>query len=119
MKTSMLIVLSFLAAFAFAPANANAQGTYSANLISPRLGEVLHPGQYFRIEWTAKLPNWNGMCETELWLSLDGGSAFKPPVITPVVVPSPKGHYEWIVPKTPKNAGALKISLRLRIPLLP
>jgi hypothetical protein len=47
MKTIGVVVILFLAAFAFAPANLNAQGTYFARLISPTVGAVLHPGQKF------------------------------------------------------------------------
>jgi hypothetical protein len=111
MKTRVFIVILFLVAFAFAPAKLNAQGTYSAKLISPRLGQVLNQGQRFRIEWMARLPDMENLflCEMELWLSLDGGRTFNPPVITPVVVPSTRGHYDWTVPNTPTNAAVIDI----------
>jgi hypothetical protein len=111
MKTRVFIVILFLVAFAFAPANVNAQGTYAAKLISPRLGQVLYHGQQVRIEWMARLPDMKNLhaCEMELWLSLDGGRTFNPPVITPVVVPNTRGYYDWTVPNTPTNAAVIDI----------
>lgn len=119
MKARVFLVILFLLAFAFAPAKVNAQGTYSAKLISPKLGQVLHHGQRFRIEWTAKLPGMDGVCEMELWLSLDGGSTFTPPVITPVVVPNTRGYYDWTVPNTPTNAAVIDIRFGCEAPYYP
>ncbi len=119
MKTRAFIVILFLLAFSFAPANVNAQDTYSAKLISPRLGQVLHHGQQFRIEWTAKLPGMDGLCEMELWLSLDGGRTFNPPIITPVVVPNTRGYYDWTVPNTPTNAAVIDIRFGCEAPYYP
>lgn len=119
MKARVFLVILFLLAFAFAPAKVNAQGTYSAKLISPKLGQVLHHGQRFRIEWTAKLPGMDGVCEMELWLSLDGGRTFTPPVITPVVVPNTRGYYDWTVPNTPTNAAVIDIRFGCEAPYYP
>jgi hypothetical protein len=69
---------------------------------------VLYHGQRFRIQWMAQLPDWNGICETELWLSLDGGRTFNPPVITPVVVPN-----------TPTNAAVIDIRFGCEVPYYP
>ncbi len=40
-------------------AAASGSGAYSAQLISPTAGQVLHPGQQVMIQWTAHLPNIN------------------------------------------------------------
>lgn len=119
MKTRVFLVSLFLVAFAFTPVNMNAQDTYSAKLISPKLGQVLYHGQRFKIEWTARLPDWNGVCEMELWLSLDGGRTFNPPVITPVVVPNNRGYYIWTVPDTPTNAAVIDIRFGCELPYYP
>ena len=82
MKTPGLIITMLLMAFAFAPAKLSAQSNqkqnYSAKLISPRLGQVLYPGQQVRVEWTAAFPDMRNLhaCEMEIWLSLDGGRTF-------------------------------------------
>ena len=104
MKTRVFIVLLFLAAFAFGAANVNAQGTYSAKLISPRLGQVLHQGQQFRIEWKATFPNihLNGS-EMEIWLSLDGGRTY---TMRPSMDPNTTYFYST-VPSTPTNSAVL------------
>jgi hypothetical protein len=59
----------------------------------------------------ARLPDMKNLhaCEMELWLSLDGGRTFNPPVITPVVVPNTRGYYDWTVPNTPTNAAVIDI----------
>ena len=81
MKTPGLIVTLFLVTFAFAPAKLNAQSSqkqgYSAKLISPRLGQVLRPGQQVRVEWDAALPDMRNLhaCEMEIWLSLEQARA--------------------------------------------
>jgi len=50
-------------------AAASGSGAYSAQLISPTAGVVLHPGQQVMIQWTAHLPNVNLTgCEMEVWL---------------------------------------------------
>jgi hypothetical protein len=59
------------------------------------------------------------MCEMELYLSLDGGQTFNPPVITPVVVPGTKGHYDWTVPNTPTNAAVIDIRFGCEVPYYP
>ena len=59
MKTRGLLVTMFAVALSFAPQlvnNSSAAGTYSAQLISPRAGQVLHPGQKIRVEWRSVLP---------------------------------------------------------------
>ncbi|PYK56483.1 MAG: hypothetical protein DMF20_01220 [Verrucomicrobia bacterium] len=112
MKTPGLIVTLLLATFAFAPAKLNAQSSqkqgYSAKLISPRLGQVLRPGQQVRVEWDAALPDMRNLhaCEMEIWLSLDGGRTFST-CIAPVGTNI--RYYNWTVPNTPTNAAVLDI----------
>ena len=87
---------------------AAASGGYSAQLISPRLGQVLYPGQQVKIQWEASLPKTHAAgCEMEIFLSLDGGRTF-PICIAPVIAPKIKS-YDWIVPNTPTNAAVLDI----------
>ena len=80
MNTRGLLAAIFAMALGAAPqvvSNASAGGTYSATLISPRVGQVLYPGQQIRVEWKSALPNINlGACEMEVWLSVDGGRTF-------------------------------------------
>jgi hypothetical protein len=108
----VVIVTALLVAFAFAPANLTAQSSqkqsYSAKLISPRLGQVLYPGQQVRIEWTDAFPDMKNLhaCEMEIWLSLDGGRRFSM-CITPVSVNT--RYFDWTVPNSPTNAAVLDI----------
>ena len=80
MNTRGLLVTIFAMALSAAPqlvSTASAGGTYSATLISPRVGQVLYPGQNIRVEWKSVLPNIDlAGCEMEVWLSLDGGRTF-------------------------------------------
>jgi hypothetical protein len=87
---------------------ASAGGTYSARLISPTVGQVLHPGQQIRVEWKTVLPNiYMGNCETEVWLSVDGGRTFTM-WISPWL--SPKATYfDWTVPNMPTNAAVMEV----------
>jgi hypothetical protein len=116
MKTHKSLSTLLVVAFALAPqllntspgALAASGGTYSAKLISPRLGQVLYPGQQVTVEWTATFPDMKNLhaCEMELWLSLDGGRTFS----TCITPPSPDTrHYDWIVPNMPTNAAVLDI----------
>ena len=112
MKTHGLVVIMFAVAFSFAAQFANtssaASGTYSAQLISPRAGQVLYPGQKVKVEWTSVLPNIDlTACEMEIFLSLDGGRTF-PMVITPLLDPRTRFFY-WSVPNTPTTAAVLDI----------
>ena len=77
MKTRGFVSIMVAVAFAFATAKANAQGTYAAKQISPVAGQGLYAGQKIMIEWKHRLPNIPmAGCESEAWLSLDGGSTF-------------------------------------------
>jgi hypothetical protein len=113
MKTQRLIMILFALTFAFAPQSFRTASAergrfhYSAELISPRAGEVLVPGQVVRVEWTSVLPNIDlNWCETEIRLSLDGGTTFtwitgeRDPRVT---------HFDWTVPNTPTNTAVLDI----------
>jgi hypothetical protein len=112
MNTRGLLAIVFAVALSTAPqlvTTASAGGTYSATLISPRVGQVLYPGQHFRVEWKSVLPNLNGLygCEMEVWLSVDGGRTFTM-WISPWLNPKAK-FFDWTVPNTPTNAAVLEI----------
>jgi hypothetical protein len=116
MRTHKLLSTLLVAAFALAPQLLNtsrgifaASGeTYSAKLISPRLGQVVYPGERVRIEWTATLPKTNAHgCEMELVLSLDGGGTFSTWIT--MELPPNTTHFDWTVPNTPTNAAVLDI----------
>jgi hypothetical protein len=87
-------------------AAASGSGAYSAQLISPTAGQVLHPGQQVMVEWKHVLPNIPlAGCESEAWLSLDGGSTFMwITFLTPTST-----SFLWTVPNTPTNAAVLDI----------
>ena len=108
MKTRGIIsVTLFLVALGLLT-EAVAETGYSARLISPRAGQVLYPGQKVKVEWEATLPHTQGVgCETELVLSLDGGTTFNT-WITPPLDPKARYFY-WTVPNTPTNAAMLDI----------
>jgi len=111
MKIRGLIVMFLAVALIFAPQfvnTSNAAGTYSARLISPTAGQVLHPGQNVKVQWTSVLPHMdlNG-CEAEVWLSLDGGRSFTM-CITPILDPKAQFFY-WTVPNVTTNAAVLDI----------
>jgi len=107
-------VVAFLAlALSVAPQFVNTSsaqtGTYSAKLISPALGQVLHPGQTVRVAWKSRLPNINlGACEEEVWLSLDGGRTFTA-WISPWMNPAGPKFFDWTVPNWPTQAAVMDI----------
>ena len=111
MKTKKFIIALFALTFAFAPqllrtASAGPK-RYSAKLISPKTGEVLVPGQVFRVEWTPVFPRIDlNLCETEIRLSLDGGTTYT--WVTGERDPREK-HFDWTVPNTPTNTAVLDI----------
>ena len=111
---SGFVVTLFLLAFAFTPSRMMGlpppPPSYFPTLISPTAGQVLHPGQTFRVEWQNSIPNKGGYpsyCEIELWLSLDGGWtwAFQ---ITPSMDPNAT-FFNWAVPNTPTNSALLDV----------
>lgn len=111
MNTRWLLATIFAVALSAAPqlvSTASAGGTYSATLISPRVGQVLYPGQHIRVEWRSTLPNINlGACEMEVWLSVDGGRTF-PMWISPWLNGKAQS-FDWIVPNTFTNAAVMDI----------
>ena len=111
MNTRGLLVTIFAVALSVAPqlsSTSTAGGTYSATLISPRMGQVLHPGQKIRVEWRSALPNINlGACEMEVWLSVDGGATFTM-WISPWLDPKAQS-FDWTVPNTPTNAAVMDV----------
>ena len=123
MKTQRFIIALFALTFAFAPQSfrtASAEPKeppmkgpkYRAELISPRAGQVLVPGQVVRIEWKSVLPNMDlSWCETEIRLSLDGGKSF-PLILTPIHLDPNASRilsFEWTVGNTPTAAAVLDI----------
>lgn len=111
MKIRGFIIIVLAVALIFAPQFVNtsdAAGTYSARLISPRGGQVLHPGQNVKVQWTSVLPHIDLTgCEMEVWLSLDGGRTFTM-CITPILDPKAQFFY-WTVPNIPTNAAVMDI----------
>jgi len=112
MKTRLLIVIVFTFAFALAAQFVNtstAAPSYSAQLLSPTAGQVLTPGQVFRVEWKSVIPKIDFMdsCEMEVRLSLDGGSNFIYR-ISPYL--TAKAHsFLWTVPNLPTNTAVMDI----------
>ena len=107
MKIRGLVLIMVAVAFAFAPAKLNAQDNYAAKLISPVAGQVLYAGQKIMIEWQHRLPDIPlAGCESEAWLSLDGGSTF-PVWITWLGASSTS--FLWTVPNMPTNAAVIDI----------
>ena len=111
MKIRGLIVIVLAVALSFAPQFINtssAANGYSAQLISPTAGQVLHPGEKVRVEWRSFLPPINlGACEMEVWLSLDGGRTFTRE-ISPWLDPKAQYFY-WIVPNTPTKQAVMDV----------
>ena len=80
---------------------------YSAQLLSPVTGQVLYAGQKIMVEWKHTLPNIPlPGCESEVWLSLDGGRTF--PMWITFLDPR-STSFLWTVPNTPTNAAVLDI----------
>ena len=116
MKIRGLLLIMVAAAFAFAPAKLNAQGNYRVRLISPVAGQVLYPGQRIMIDWQHRLPNIPvGACESEAWLSLDGGITF---MWIAFLAPT-STSFLWTVPNTPTNSAVLDIRFGCEIPYYP
>jgi hypothetical protein len=107
MKTYGFILMIVVVAFAFAPAKSNAQGNYAVRLISPVAGQVLYPGQTIMVEWRHRVPDIPmAGCESEAWLSLDGGVTFP----TWITFLDPRStSFLWTVPNTPTNSAVLDI----------
>jgi hypothetical protein len=102
----------FAVALSFAPQFVNtssAASVYSAQLLSPTAGQVVHPGQIVKVQWKSVLPTIRYMdtCEMEVFLSLDGGRTFNM-IISPWLDPKAQYFY-WIVPNTPTNQAVLDI----------
>jgi hypothetical protein len=111
-KTQRLILTLLALTFALAPqsprtAFAERKKQYSAQLISPKPGEVLRAGQVVRVQWTAVFPDVDlTMCETEVLLSIDGGTTFT--FITSQRDPRVQ-YFDWTVPKTPTRTAVMDI----------
>jgi len=107
MKIRGLVLIMVAVAFAFAPAKLNAQGNYAVKLTSPVAGQVLYAGQRIMVEWQHRVPDIPlAGCESEAWLSLDGGSTF--PMWLTFLDPR-STFFLWTVPNTPTNSAVLDI----------
>ena len=107
MKIRGLMLIMVAMACAFAPAKSNAQGHYAVKLTSPVAGQVLYGGQQIMVEWKHRLPNIPlAGCESEAWLSLDGGSTFT--VWLTFLAPG-STSFLWTVPNTPTTSAVLDI----------
>ena len=90
MNTRVLLATIFAVALSAAPqlvSTASAGGTYSATLISPRVGQVLYPGQQIMVEWRSTLPNMNlGACERKFgcrWMAAGHFPSWISPYLNP------------------------------------
>jgi hypothetical protein len=80
---------------------------YSVQLISPVAGQVLYAGQQIMVQWKHTLPNIPlPGCESEAWLSLNGGSTF---TVWLTWLDPRNTSFLWTVPNTPTNAAVLDI----------
>jgi hypothetical protein len=101
---AIMVLCALQLTISTAPAASN---KYSAQLISPVAGQVLYAGQRIMVEWKHTLPNIPlPGCESEAWLSLDGGSTFT--VWITWLAPR-STSFLWTVPNTPTNAAVLDI----------
>ena len=83
-------------------------GKYWAQLLTPTAGQVLYPGQIIKVEWRSWLPPVDlHECETEIWMSLDGGITYTI-LLSPWMDPNLHFFY-WTVPNTPTNTAVLEI----------
>ncbi len=115
MKIRGFVLIMVAMAFAFAPAKLNANGNYRVKLISPVAGQVLYGGQKIMIEWKHTLPSIFGECESEAWLSLDGGITF---MWIAFLAPT-STSFLWTVPNTPTNSAVLDIRFGCEVPYYP
>ena len=107
MKILGLILIIVAVAFAFAPAKLNAQGNYVVKLTSPVAGQIVYAGRQIMVEWKHTLPRIPlAGCESEAWLSLDGGVTF--PMWITWLDPRSTSSL-WTVPNTPTNSAVLDI----------
>jgi hypothetical protein len=110
----IVLALAITLAAQFGYRSTSASG-YSAKLISPAAGQVLHPGQVVRVQWKSALPDMDlQTCESEVWMSLDGGITY-----TVNVSPwmDPKAQYVWwTVPNLPTNQAVMDIRFGCEYP---
>ena len=112
MNTRGLLVTIFAVALSVAPqlvSTSSAAGTYSATLISPRVGQVLYPGQKIMVEWKSTLPNidLDGMREGSL--AVAGRRENLPYHALRQYCTRRPNHFCWTVPNLPTNAAVLDI----------
>jgi hypothetical protein len=110
MKVRVLVMAFIAVALSVVPQfiNTASAGGYSAQLISPTAGQVLYPGQRIKVAWRVQLPHVDlGACETEVFLSLDGGLTFSM-MISPAMDPK-ANYFYWIVPNIPTNQAVMEV----------
>jgi hypothetical protein len=110
MKIRVLVMAFIAVALSVVPQfiNTASAGGYSAQLISPTAGQVLYPGQRIKVAWRVQLPHVDlGACETEVFLSLDGGLTFSM-MISPAMDPK-ANYFYWIVPNIPTNQAVMEV----------
>jgi len=105
---TLLALTLLLAAPSPRPAFArDRENAYSAKLVSPKAGSMLKPGQIVRVTWTTNFPYVDlSMCETELMLSLDGGTTYS--YLTSQRNPKIQ-YFDWTVPQVPQGAPTVAI----------
>ncbi len=105
--TLCVLALAFAVQLHTAAADPPQKAGYSARLLSPVSGDVLTPGQHVKIAWDANFPKVDlSSCETEIYLSLDGGRTF-----TQVTGERQANtqSFDWIVPNMPSENAVLNI----------
>ena len=104
----IIIALALTLPAQFLNTSRAASWKYWAQLLTPTAGQVLYPGQKIKVEWRSWLPPVDlHECETEIWMSLDGGSTYTI-LLSPYMDPNVHFFF-WTVPNTPTNTAVLEI----------
>jgi hypothetical protein len=113
MKTRSILLTLLALTFILAPTSprtalaSRGDMSYSAQLLSPKVGTVVKSGQVVRVEWKADFPGVDlTMCETEVLISLDGGNVYT--FITSQRNPRIQ-YFNWTVPQVSKGAPVMAI----------
>jgi len=81
-------------------------------LVSPRSGDLLVPGQMVKVQWKILNPDKDAnvdWCEQEIYISLDGGTTASGR-ISPQLDPRAT-TFDWVVPNTPTKTAVLDIRI--------
>ena len=112
MNTRGLLVTIFAVALSVAPqlvSTSSAAGTYSATLISPRVGQVLYPGQKIRVEWRSTLPNIDLAGVRDGSVAVAGWRENIHVVHYAADWTRKLEYFDWTVPNLPTNAAVMDI----------